>query len=165
LEAELTDNLPMERKSPQEKKELSLKKDRRNTYGESPHGARKSIPLRKALGNRANRRFQGAQLPAIPCQIDLDEADKIESAIHSKAPQRWKKIPDTPLGKIIMKKQLRREESRGRKSRTGEVIRKASATPQPLADIRRSASGLAMFPPTGKVLTSQMVKKAGSDPE
>jgi len=45
----------------------------------------------------------------------------------------------------------------------GELIRKAEATPPAAPDIRRSASGLAMFPPTGKVLTSQMVKEAESE--
>jgi hypothetical protein len=44
-----------------------------------------------------------------------------------------------------------------------ELIRKAEATPQPPPDIRRSASGLAMFPPTGRVLTAQMVKEAESE--
>jgi len=44
-----------------------------------------------------------------------------------------------------------------------ELIRKAEAAPQPPPDIRRSASGLAMFPPTGRVLTSQMVKEAESE--
>jgi len=41
-----------------------------------------------------------------------------------------------------------------------ELIRKAEATPQPPPDIRRSASGLAMFPPTGRVPTAPMVKEA-----
>jgi len=41
-----------------------------------------------------------------------------------------------------------------------ELIRKAEAITPPPPDIRRSESGLAMFPPTGKVLTSQMVKDA-----
>jgi hypothetical protein len=44
-----------------------------------------------------------------------------------------------------------------------ELIRKAEATPQAPPDIRRSASGLAMFPPTGRVLTAQMVKEAESE--
>jgi hypothetical protein len=44
-----------------------------------------------------------------------------------------------------------------------ELIRKAEATPPPAPDIRRSASGLPMFPPTGKVLTAQMVKEAESE--
>jgi hypothetical protein len=45
----------MRERTPQEKKSLSLAKDRRNVYGEAPHGAWKSIPLRKKLRNRANR--------------------------------------------------------------------------------------------------------------
>jgi hypothetical protein len=45
----------------------------------------------------------------------------------------------------------------------GELIRKAEAMPAPEPEIRRSASGLAMFPPTGKVLTAQMVKEAESE--
>jgi hypothetical protein len=45
----------------------------------------------------------------------------------------------------------------------GELIRKAEATPPTAPDIRRSPSGLPCFPPTGKVLTSQMVKDAESE--
>lgn len=45
----------------------------------------------------------------------------------------------------------------------GELIRKAEAAPPAAPDIRRSASGLAMFPPSGKALTSQMVKEAESE--
>jgi hypothetical protein len=45
----------------------------------------------------------------------------------------------------------------------GELIRKAEATPPPAPDIRRSPSGLPCFPPTGKVLTSRMVKEAESE--
>ena len=43
-----------------------------------------------------------------------------------------------------------------------ELIRKAEAAPQPPPDIRRSANGLPCFPPTGKVLTREMVKEAES---
>jgi len=45
----------------------------------------------------------------------------------------------------------------------GELIRKAESHPQPAPEIRRSESGLAMFPPTGKVLTPEMVKEAESE--
>ena len=45
----------------------------------------------------------------------------------------------------------------------GEFIRKAEATPSPAPDIRRSPSGLPCFPPTGRVLTSKMVKDAESE--
>jgi hypothetical protein len=111
-------NESMQRRTPQEKKTLSLKKDRRNTYGESPHGARKSIPLQKRLRNRSDRRHKESQLPIFPGQIDLEEADRIESAISSKAPRQSGKVPDSPLGQVIARKQLRREKSRGRKSIT-----------------------------------------------
>src|SRR5581483_10714061 len=106
----------MRRRTPAETKQLSLAKDRRNVYGESPHGARKSIPLQKKLRNRANRHSQDAPLLATPKQIDMDEADKIESAIYAKAPKRWKKCPDAPLGDVIASKQQRREQSHGRKA-------------------------------------------------
>jgi hypothetical protein len=44
-----------------------------------------------------------------------------------------------------------------------ELIRKAEAAPPPAPDIRRSPNGLPCFPPTGKVLTPQMVKEAESE--
>jgi len=44
----------------------------------------------------------------------------------------------------------------------GELIRKAQSAPA-APDIRRSESGLAMFPPSGKVLTAKMVREAESD--
>jgi len=44
-----------------------------------------------------------------------------------------------------------------------ELVRKAESVPAPDPDIRRSASGLAMFPPSSHLLTSQMVKEAESD--
>src|SRR5215472_4791337 len=106
----------MLRRTPQEKKKLSLKKDRRNSYGESPHGARKSIPLNKRLRNRSDRHHQEGQLPTLPGQLDVGEADSIESAILSKAPRQWRKVPDAPLGEIIAGQQLRRKQSHGRKS-------------------------------------------------
>lgn len=44
-----------------------------------------------------------------------------------------------------------------------ELIRKAEAAPTPPPDIRRSANGLPCFPPTGILLTPEMVKKAESE--
>jgi hypothetical protein len=44
-----------------------------------------------------------------------------------------------------------------------ELIRKAEAAPAAKPELRRSASGLAMFPPTGKLLTPEMVKEAESE--
>jgi hypothetical protein len=114
----------MRERTPQEKKSLSLAKDRRNVYGEAPHGARKSIPLRKKLRNRANRHNQESKLPSAPVPFDAVEADEIGSSMHDKAPQRWNKYPDAPLGNVISKKQRLRATPKA--DRTRIVIAKPS---------------------------------------
>src|SRR5580704_1553311 len=108
----------MRRRTPQEKKGLSLQKDRRNVYGESPHGARKAIPLRKKLRNRANRHQQDSKLPSAPAQVAQDQADEIESSVRRKAPKRWDKSPDAALAEVIAGKQRRRVDNHGRKTRS-----------------------------------------------
>jgi hypothetical protein len=40
-----------------------------------------------------------------------------------------------------------------------ELVRKAEAAPAPTPDIRIGPNGLPMFPPTGRTITSEMVKK------
>jgi hypothetical protein len=40
-----------------------------------------------------------------------------------------------------------------------ELIRKAQTTPAPKPDIRIGPNGLPMFPPTGRTITADMVKK------
>jgi hypothetical protein len=40
-----------------------------------------------------------------------------------------------------------------------ELIRKAQAAPAPKPDIRIGPNGLPMFPPTGRTITAEMVKK------
>jgi hypothetical protein len=47
----------------------------------------------------------------------------------------------------------------------GELIRRADERPPAPPDIRRSASGLAMFPPTGQRHTAQMVKELENELE
>lgn len=108
----------MKERTPQEKKSLSLTKDRRNVYGEAPHAARKNVPLRKKLRNRANRHNQESKLPSEPAPFDPDAADEIESSMHDTAPQHWDKYPDAPLGDVIAKKQSRRAMPKSIRSRT-----------------------------------------------
>jgi len=108
----------MRQRTPQEKKGLSLQKDRRNVYGNSPHAARKAIPLRKKLRNRANRHRQDSKLPSVPTQLEQDQADEIESSIRRKAPKRWNKLPDAALDNVIARKQQRRVESHGLRVRS-----------------------------------------------
>jgi hypothetical protein len=105
-ERDVTEN--MRKKTPQEKKQLSYEKDRRNCYGESPHGARKSIPKRKRLRNRANRKYQEQQLAITSLKLDDDLAEQIDSRLYQKAPKVWSKVADAPLKKVIGHKLQRR---------------------------------------------------------
>jgi hypothetical protein len=98
----------MKRRTPQEKKALSYERDRRNTYGNSPHAARKSIPLRKALRNRANRHLQNQQLRYSGPAPGEPLADEFESQMYRRAPRVWRKDADSPLGEVVAKKVERR---------------------------------------------------------
>lgn len=107
------------KRTPQEKKRLSYARDRRNVYGEAPHAARKSIPLRKALRNRANRHYTNRQLRYEVVGFDEELADAIESRIRRKAPHEWEKYPDAPLGEVVERKSRNRaimREHGGRKA-------------------------------------------------
>jgi len=113
----------MRNRTPQEKKQLSLKKDRRNVYGEGPHGARKNIPFRKKLRNRANRHLQESGLPTGPVPVDSCDVDEIETAMLSKAPVVWNKSPDAPLREVIPAKQKRRATPRHAAECSAEGLR------------------------------------------
>jgi hypothetical protein len=108
----------MIKRTPQEKKRLSYERDRRNNYSESPHAARKSIPLRKALASRSNRHFQDQQLkPLKGCAPDEEQADFVESQIYHRPPNDWKKSPDVPLAEIVVRKKQERAVMRTRGGR------------------------------------------------
>lgn len=111
----------MKRLTPQEKKVLSYERDRRNCYGESPHAARKSIPLRKALRNRANRRYENQQLDVIGVEFNEEVADAVESQMKHRAPKNWKKYRDSPLGEVVFEKLKEREVMRTRGGRRALV--------------------------------------------
>ena len=99
----------MKQRTPQEKNQLSYQRDRRNCYGENPHAARKAIPLRKALRNRANRHDQNQQLKITGYAANEALGDQLESQVHHQAPREWKKFPDAPLGETVAKKLEERE--------------------------------------------------------
>ncbi len=96
----------MDKKSltPQEKKALSLKKDRRNTYGNNDKAARKAIPRAKALANRAVRRADTFAM------VDLTAA--VEDLPLERPKPDWKKGADTPLGEVIASKLAWRQATR-----------------------------------------------------
>jgi len=117
----------MRKRTPQEKKELSYKRDRRNVYGEAPHAARKNVPLRKAIRNRANRHVANQSLSYQGPAPDDDLADELESRIHHRAPHEWEKMPHAPLGEVIDYKSRKRKSIREGDSRSLGYLGKMAA--------------------------------------
>jgi hypothetical protein len=111
----------MRRRTPQEKKKLSYERDRRNIYGEAPHAARKAIPLRKALRNRANRHYQNQQLDYCGPTPDSDLADAMEWLIYHRVPKGWRKFPDAPLREVVPRKLSDRDVMRNSGGRSALV--------------------------------------------
>lgn len=94
-------------RDPREDKILSYQRDRRNTYGESPHGSRKSVRSRKAWVNRAYRRQIQQQLHP------SSEPEQIEERAALVRRKPWKKMPDSPLGLVVQRRRNRRANAQG----------------------------------------------------
>src|SRR5262245_1699938 len=124
----------MRRRIPQQKKELSYKRDRRNVYGEAPHAARKNVPLRKAIRNRANRHVANQSLAYQGPTPDDDLADELESQMKHRAPHQWEKYPDAPLGEVIAKKSRKRKIMRENGGRSALITRVHVVREEPPAD-------------------------------
>jgi len=109
-------------KSPQEKKELALKKDHVTLGGESVHGFRKIWPKKKALANREYRR-KSDELLAKPKSGNSAEdveymtgdvtATELEKSISRKRLVKWGAIS---LESAIQYKFEKREETVGRRA-------------------------------------------------
>jgi hypothetical protein len=82
--------------TPQQKKLLSLKKDRRNTYGQNDKASRKAIPRRKHWVNRSFRRLSGQVI----CHGAMD-TEELGDAVGGVLRKSWKKRPDRPLGEVL----------------------------------------------------------------
>ncbi len=106
----------MKQKTPQEKKALSYSKDRRNCYGESDKGSRKSIRRNKTFPSRAYRKNINDILQGTIGVIDLEKAEAVDVKAKEIKRRRWKKYPDRQLGKII------KERLEDRVTKTGEEI-------------------------------------------
>jgi hypothetical protein len=109
----------MRKRTPQEKKKLSYERDRRNVYGRSPQAARKHIPLRKALRNRANRHLDNQAVAYRGPVPEVGLADELESRLYQRAAQEWIKYRDAPLGEVIADKSRRRKILREHGGRDG----------------------------------------------
>lgn len=89
------------RRTPQEKKRLSLKKDRRNVFGENDKASRKAIPRAKSKVNRANRRADAVALHGAIGPPDETIDDAIEQKVLGKKRKVWRKWPDQRLGNYL----------------------------------------------------------------
>lgn len=92
--------------TPQQKKQLSYKRDRRNTYSENHAASLKGIRRRKRTIARVERRISHQQLGTIHCVDDATE-DSV-SNLTFQPPAKWKKSPDQPLG-FVMTRHTTRE--------------------------------------------------------
>lgn len=79
------------KRSPQEKKKLSLQKDRRNDYGENDKSSRKNIPRSKALDKRRLRRVLKMKI------LDEQHEGEFETKQKLLDLERFKKAPDGSL--------------------------------------------------------------------
>ena len=104
------------RRSPQEKKQLSYARDRRNDYGENDKASRKAIPLHKRKVVRAYRKLTKQQLPKNVHEVAPDEADVIDARVASVRRGEWRKFPDIPLGEFIERQRTRRRNAYGRRA-------------------------------------------------
>jgi hypothetical protein len=100
-------------KSAREKKAISLKKDRRNAYGENTQASRRGIPLAKQRSHMNERRTAAEILRKVKGseeQSDSAEADALtKTALLSSKRRAFKKSPDEPLGVVLKRKLARRE--------------------------------------------------------
>jgi hypothetical protein len=109
-------------KSPQEKKELSLRKDRRNLYGECPTSSRKNISRGKKRSHRELRRAASQVLLSLKgdtAQLEVDDAEsQAKSKIISLKRSAFRKRPDVPLSAAIK----RRVDWRTKRQQRGRTI-------------------------------------------
>ena len=97
-------------KTQQEKKALSLKRDRRNVYGESTKGTRVGIPRSKQQSKQAERRVSKQPLLAVTGSVDeksaLTAQDESIAAGTLKRLKGFRKMPDLSLGEVLRLKKV-----------------------------------------------------------
>ncbi|MFG2819284.1 hypothetical protein ACGFX4_07635 [Kitasatospora sp. NPDC048365] len=129
-------------RSPQEKKQLSYAKDRRNFYGENDKSSRRNIRRSKQAVNSANRRLARTVLVTAtgPLGPDDTSADAVEQDLLRRRPKTWRKCPDTPLGPAVIR-------ALGRRARLG--IDEPERAEQRIRRVRVRLRGPARSAPDG----------------
>jgi hypothetical protein len=108
---------PKKPRSPQQKKALSLQKDRRNGYGENDKGSRKTIPAAKARGHRIARHTDKQALGDVAAAVE-----QIPLTLRKPA---WKKSADVPLGEVIASSLAKRVRLVGRRANKRKPVPQA----------------------------------------
>ncbi|MCJ2179126.1 hypothetical protein [Novosphingobium album (ex Hu et al. 2023)] len=110
-------------KTPQEKKALSLARDRSGYFFGNNKAARKAVPLRKALESRRIRHKNNQAVSQIE-YVDDAAVDLIESSARHDVARKggWRKGASEPLGECIKRGLEARRERVGRKSRSRQFI-------------------------------------------
>ncbi|MFI0479457.1 hypothetical protein [Actinomadura sp. 9N215] len=98
----------MPRRSPQEKKQISYAKDRRNAYAENDKSSRNAVRLRKRFPNRANRHRVQRILQDATGPPDRDAANEVDERLARRRPKKWRKEPGLPLGDWVESRLQRR---------------------------------------------------------
>jgi hypothetical protein len=95
-------------KSPSQKKLLSLRRDRRNVYGENSKSSRKNIPKGKQRQHMDERRAVAHVLGQLKGQVGDDAASEAELevklTIADSRNRGFRKVPDKPLGVLLARK-------------------------------------------------------------
>ncbi|MFD7308450.1 hypothetical protein [Promicromonospora sp. NPDC059942] len=95
------------RRTPQEKKQLSLLNDRRNGYGENLKASRKNIPRNKAFVNRANRHADRQALVIATGPSDPDLGEVADLTVRGRRRKVWRKWADVSLGQVLAQRSER----------------------------------------------------------
>jgi hypothetical protein len=89
-----------QRKTPQEKKQLSYDRDRRSMYGENDKSSRKNIPLSKQRAAQTYRTTVKQALGGVVSGADPDEVEVRVRDVRGKGiclSTAWRKSPDASL--------------------------------------------------------------------
>ncbi len=108
--------MPKATRTPQEKKRLSYKRDRRNVYGENSKSSRKNIPRSKALDIRRERHATHQAIHSAVGAPSEDQQVAAELAAPVTKARQWRKQPDEPLGEYLAAKRKRPPHRRVRKN-------------------------------------------------
>jgi hypothetical protein len=95
------------RGSPQEKKDLSYERDRRNVYGENDKASRKGIPRSKRTAAQAYRKRTKQLIGQLTPGEDSEEVEARVGDLRrtgTGVSTAWRKIPDMPLGEWLRRK-------------------------------------------------------------